>query len=108
MKRHLKALLFIGTTMVGGLSYAGSPSGTADHEALASRYEGQARMAQRTADGLRKHLAWYETPGNGNYATVKGGFINQLNYLIRKYQKATDEGFALARQHRQQAVMAQQ
>ncbi|MGH8582823.1 MAG: hypothetical protein ACREWG_08535 [Gammaproteobacteria bacterium] len=56
--------------------------------------------------GFRKHLAWYETPGNGNYATVKGGFINHLHFLVRKYQKAADEGVALAT--RQQSAMAQQ
>lgn len=111
MKRHLKALLFIGTTMVGGLSYAaepsvGSPSGTADHEALASRYEQEGNIAQRKADGYRQQLTRYQRRGNGNYATVKGGFINHLRFLERKYQKAADEGVALAT--RQQSAMAQQ
>jgi hypothetical protein len=73
----------------------------ADHEALASRYEQEARRAQEKLDGYRKML------GDRTALTAKG-FINQLNYLTRKYQKATEESLTLAARHRQQAAVAQQ
>lgn len=72
----------------------------AHHEALASRYEQEASSAQAKADEYRKTLEWYERPGNGTYATVKGGLINRLNYLVRKYQIVAEQNLALAKSHR--------
>ena len=108
MSRHAQKLLVIATLLLTGgatlvthaIELAGQDATRADHEALASRYEQEASSAQAKADEYRKTLEWYERPGNGTYATVKGGLINRLNYLVRKYQAVAEQNLALAKSHR--------
>jgi hypothetical protein len=112
MRRQARSILMMSTLLIAGYAPMmaqgmtqpnASATTKAEHKTLALRDEQEARLAQGKADEYRKMLEWYEKPGNGNYATVKGGFIHQLNYLI---QKATEESLALVARHRQQAAVA--
>ncbi len=47
-----------------------------------------------------KRSSGIERPGNGTYATVKGGLINRLNYRVQKYQAVAEQDLALAKSHR--------
>lgn len=96
MSRHAQMLLVIATLLLAGgatlVTHAIeiADATRAEHEVLASRYEREASSAQAKANEYRKTFEWYERPGNGTYATVKGGLINRLNYLVRKYQTVAE------------------
>jgi len=107
MSRQAQLLVIATLLLAGGaplvthaVELAGQDGTRADHEALALRYEQETSSAQGKADEYRKMLEWYQKPGNGNYATVKGGLINHLNYLIRKYQMVAEQNRTLVKSHR--------
>lgn len=111
MKTHVQSLLISGAVLLAlGMPLQGRASETgienaatlADREALALRYDRQAETAQGKADVYRREIEWYQIPGNGNYTTVKGGRINHLHFLVRKYGDAARTALELAEGHRRQ------
>jgi hypothetical protein len=112
MKRQAAVILMVSVLLITDYASAmaqPNANGTtrADYKTLAARYEQEAQLSQGKTDEYRKMLELYEKPGNGNYATEKGGLLQQLRYLVRKYQKDTEENLALAARYRQEAAVAQ-
>jgi hypothetical protein len=73
----------------------------ADHEALATHYEEEAKALQaKAADHRRMGQAYAKS---GGYAVAKGNLPQHCESLAATYEKAAGENVELAKQHRQLA-----
>ena len=73
----------------------------ADHEALATHYEEEAKALQAKAADHRKMGQAYAK--SGGYAVGKGNLPQHCASLAATYEKAAGENVELAKQHRQLA-----
>jgi hypothetical protein len=73
----------------------------ADHEALATHFEEEAKAVRAKAAEHRAMAQSYAK--SGGYAATKGNLVQHCESLAATYQKAADENLALAKQHRQLA-----
>ena len=73
----------------------------ADHEALATHYEHEAKALQVKAVDHRKMAQAYAK--SGGYAVAKGNLPQHCEGLAATYEKAAVENLELAKQHRQLA-----
>lgn len=72
----------------------------ADHEALATHYEQEAKALQAQAADHRRMAEAYDKSG---YIKTKTNLVQHCNLLVSKYQEAAGEYIELAKQHRQLA-----
>ena len=73
----------------------------ADHEALATHYEGEAKVLQaKAADHRRMGQAYAKS---GGYSVAKGNLLQHCETLAATYGKAAGENLELAKQHRELA-----
>ena len=71
----------------------------ADHEALATHYEQEAKALQaKAADHRRMGQAYAKS---GGYAVAKGNLLQHCEALAATYERAASENMELAKQHRQ-------
>jgi len=73
----------------------------ADHEALATHYEQEAKALQAKAADHRTMAQTYAK--SGGYAVTKGNLLQHCESLAATYEKAAGENLELAKQHRQLA-----
>lgn len=73
----------------------------ADHEALATHYEEEAKALQAKAAEHRAMAQAYSK--GGGYLQTKSNLLQHCDVLASKYQEAADENLALAKQHRRLA-----
>ena len=73
----------------------------ADHEALATHYEQEAKALQAKAADHRRMAEAYAKNG---YIKTKTNLVQHCNLLTSKYQEAASEYSELAKQHRQLAA----
>ena len=83
----------------------GAAKTAADHEAIATCYEGMAKDARAKAAEHEKMAKAYGMAGVGNQAT-KTHFHQHCETLIRNYQAEAKEYDALAKQHQDMAKHA--
>ncbi len=105
MKRHVQVLLIIGILLMAGCAplqtctmepaIEHTRTGS-DQEALVSRYEQEARMAQEKAEQYRKTVERYTRHRNKVNATL----ASDADRLARECEKAAEENRALAKSHR--------
>ena len=76
----------------------------ADHEALATHYEQEAKALQAKAADHRRMAQAYAK--SGGYAVAKINLPQHCEALASRYDEAAGENLALAKQHRQLAEEA--
>ena len=77
----------------------------ADHVALATHYEQEAKAMQDKAAEHRSMAQAYAKSG-GYAVTAKGNALQHCDALASTYQQAANENLELAKQHRQLAEQA--
>ena len=114
MKRLLIAALsgFLLALSSGAYAQAGPALGDrvqaakskADHEAIATQFEKEAKAAQAKSDDHRKLGARYRT-GTG-YGNQKDIMANHCDYIADKYKGIAADSSAMAKMHREFAAQA--
>lgn len=90
---------------------AASARTRADHEALATWHEREARAAGEKADRHRRILDDTYRPAYGSpYVGIwrDPGFLRRSEELMRRHQQIAEENLPLAKLHRQRAVEAKE
>ncbi|MGH8647186.1 MAG: hypothetical protein ACREX4_23110 [Gammaproteobacteria bacterium] len=115
MKNQLHALPLVGALLLGACapletrideSPIENAATKADHETLATYYELKAKELTSKAEGDRHKARVY---GALPYGAPKGNFTfaQYYNTLASRLEDAAKQSLSLAKQHREQALMAQ-
>ena len=72
----------------------------ADHEAIATYYEDEAKAYQAKTEEHRKMSAAYRSMGTGK-GTGTAAFVAHCNKLVTKYEELAKDNLELAKLHRQ-------
>ncbi len=116
MKRHIQVLLIMGVLLMAACAPLethtdaapiANAATKADHETLATYYELKAKELTKKAEGNRHKAKVY---GALPYGAPKGNFTfaQYYNALASRLEDAVQESLALAKQHLEQAAVAQQ
>jgi len=115
IKKQLQVLPFIGALLLAGCAPLETRTDAApienattkaDHETLATYYELKAKELTNKAEGDRHKASLYGVlPYGGPKSSVT--FAQYYNTLASRLEVAAEQSLALAKQHREQALMAQ-
>ncbi len=116
MKRQVQVLLIMGVLLMAGCAGLetrideapiANAATKADHETLATYYELKAKELTKKAEGSRHKASLYGVlPYGGPKSSVT--FAQYYNAVASRLEDAAQESLALAKQHREQAAVAQQ
>ncbi len=113
MKKQLQALPFIGALLLAACAPLETRTDAApienattkaDHETLATYYELKAKELTNKAEGHRRKARVYGALPLAPKSSVT--FAQYYNTLASRLEDAAEQSLALAKQHREQALMA--